>query len=275
MTILYYEWKRYIKSSLKIAILCGLLVLMAVPFLPFVQEPELVSEMRSALDMFPELALSFFGIHADQSFATPRLYLSFVFIFVFAVGGLYAAWLGGRCFAKERADGTIDFLLQKPLHRWQIMLAKIAANLLAILTFLLLFSLFYYGAIRLFGLFTLPVDMDTLPLPRLLVSLFALMTLIFSYSVLLSMPIPTDKIAVPVTMGLTFLFYVFHAATYTDSSLANFASASPFQYMQPQPIAQGQAAPIVPFLLLSFLFFGAAFALLYNHDIRKKLIRKR
>lgn len=275
MIIVYYEWKRYIRAALKMALLCALLVLMAIPFLPFVQEPNLIQELRQALDMFPDLLLAVFGIHAGQSFSNPTLYLSFVFIFIFALAGLFAAWLGGRCFAKERADGTLDFLLQKPLHRWQIMLYKIAANLLVMLTFLLLFYVFYRGIIILYALFKLPVTPDTVPAVALLVAVFALMTLVFALSVLISMPIPTDKIAVPLTMALTFLLYVFHAASHTDSSLSAFSALSPFQYMQPQRIAQGDPAPVLVFFLLSIVFLGAGFAFLYNNDIRKKLIRKR
>lgn len=275
MIILYYEWKRYIKTTLKIAILCALVVLLAVPFLPFVQEQDLVQELRGALDMFPDLLMAVFGLHEAQSFANPVLYLSFVFIFIFVVAGLFAAWLGGRCFAKEKADGTIDLLLQKPLHRWQIMLYKIVANIAVMLTFLGFFYILYRGILWLYGLFRMPVDMQTLPVFSLLWAMFALMTLLFSLSVLLSMPLPTDKIAVPVVMGLTFLLYLFHAATHTGGSLAAFDSLSPFQYMQPQQIAQGEPAPILPFFLISLLFLGASFALLYNNDIRKKLTPKR
>lgn len=274
MIILYYEWKRYIKSALKIAILCALLVLLAIPFLPFVQEPELVEEMRQALDMFPDLLLSTFGLHAGQNFTSPARYLSFVFIFVFVIAGLFAAWLGGRCFSKERADGTIDLLLQKPLHRWQIMLFKILANLLAMATFLVLFYLMYRGILFLYGLFQLPVDAQTLPTGSILIALFALMTLIFSLSVLISMPIPTDKIAVPITIGLTAFLYLVHAAQSTDSSLAAMESVSPFHYIRPQAVAAGDPAPVAAFFLISLLFLSAAFALLYNNDIRKKFTLK-
>ena len=274
MIILYYEWKRYWKAAIKTAVLCALLILMAIPFLPFVQEPNLIGELRSALDMFPDIVLSFFGLHAQQSFLNPTRYVSFVFIFIYAIGGLFAAWLGGRCFSKERADGTIDFLLQKPLHRWQIMLYKIVANLFAMITFLFVFCALYRGVIKLYSLFKLPVTPQTVPIVSLLVSLFALMTLLFSVSVLFSVLIPTDKIVVPVTLVLTVLFYVFYAASFTDSSLSAFASFSPFSYMQAQTIAQGESGPLLPFFGLSLLFLAAGFALLYNHDIRKKLPRK-
>ena len=48
---------------------------------------------------------------------------------------------------------------------------------------------------------------------------------------------------------------------------------SPFTYMQPIDISLGNPAPIFVFLLLSALFLGAAFALLYNNDIRQKLVK--
>ena len=50
--------------------------------------------------MFPDIVLSFFGLHAQQSFLNPTRYVSFVFIFIYAIGGLFAAWLGPLLFQR-------------------------------------------------------------------------------------------------------------------------------------------------------------------------------
>ena len=153
MSILYYEWKRYLAQAVKVAVLCALLLLISIVFLPFVQEGNFMAELRDALRAFPELLLALFGFYEGQDFTTQGNYLSFVHLFVFLIGGLFAAWLGGRVFAKEKADGTIDLLLAKPLKRWQILLLKIGANLLVLATFVLIYYALYHGIIKLYGIF--------------------------------------------------------------------------------------------------------------------------
>lgn len=273
MSILYYEWKRYWKPALKVAVLCAMILLFSIIFLPFVQEANFVKELRAALQTIPDLMLAFFGFHENQDFTTKTRYLSFIHSFVFAIASLFAAWLGGRCFAKERADGTIDFLLAKPFSRWQIMVYKIAANLLVLLTFVLFYYALYHGVIKLYGIFRFIIEPDAIPIGAFMRAMFALQLLIFSISALISMALPTDKIAVPLALTLTVFFYLFHVSAQSGGAMGALGRLSPFTYMQPIDISLGNPAPIFVFLLLSALFLGAAFALLYNNDIRQKLVK--
>lgn len=270
MSILFYEWKRYWKQAIKVSVLCAMIVLISIVFLPFVQETDFITELRKALVAIPGLLLSIVGIHENQDFSTPTRYLSFIHGFVFLIAAFFAAWLGGRVFAKEKADGTLDFLLAKPLHRWQIMVYKIAANLLVLITFCALYYAMYLGVLRLYGIFKLDVDVQAIPLGAFVRGIFFLQLLIFSISSLISIAVPTDKIAVPLTLVLTALFYLFFASAQSGGAFSALGRLSPFMYMQPQLIAQGDGSPNLVFLLLSLVFFGGTLALLFNNDVRHK-----
>lgn len=266
MNIVYYEWKRQWKSPLKIAVLCGLISLFSLIFLPFVQEANFVEELRNTLQAIPDLLLSIFGIHEGREFSSTAKYFAFIHGFIYLIGALFAAWLGGRCFSKERSDGTLDFLVARPYHRWEIFLYKVLANICLLLSFLLLYYLFYRGILWGVSLFKIQITMADFPIARVLVGLFFLQLLFFTVSLLVSAAIPMEHLAVAASLILAIGAYLLYARAGGAADPPLLTKISPFLHMQPLQVAEGKL-PWIFYFLFSALFAGGAFALFYNQDI--------
>lgn len=270
MNIIFYEWKRNWKSALKVALFCGIILLVSLPFTPFFSEGDFVPQMREALDMIPSFVMSFFGFYEGQDFTSHAQYLGFVHRFVFLVSGVFAAWLGGQFVAKERWEQTMDFLLSKPLKRWQIMLFKILANVLILLTVILLYRIFMAAIFKLYDIFGLTLEMDAFPMAKMLFAMFTIQLFFFALGCLLSMVIPHGNLSIATSVGIALLFYLFEVADKSGSGLGVFSILSPFHHLQAEKIVTSPGGAIVGFILVSLLLCGGSYAIFHNFDYRLK-----
>lgn len=90
--------------------------------------------------VFPEYSVLDYGF-ADMS----TLFTMAPFVFMFLIPAITM-----RTFAEEKRDGTIEFLLTKPISDWQLILGKFFSSFILVV-FALLPTLVYYYSISLLG----------------------------------------------------------------------------------------------------------------------------
>lgn len=270
MNIIFYEWKRNWTAAIKIALLCAVIVMVAIPFTLFVGEEGFVDQVRGALSMIPNGLMSAVGLYEGQSFVSHAQYLGFVHRFIFVVGGIFAAWLGGQFIAKERTEQTMDFLLAKPLKRWQILCYKILANVLVLVTTILLYRLFLFGVIKLYSIFNLTLDTSGFPMGKMLFALFAIQLFFFAVGCLISMVVPNGTLSVIISVAIALLFYFFEVADKSGSPLGALSIISPYHHLQAERLATAPGGAMVGFIFVALLLFAGSYAIFHHFDYRLK-----
>ncbi len=88
--------------------------------------------LRKILEGYPPDFRKALGITID-SFASISGFYSFIIAFIMLAGSIQAMILGTSIVSKEERGKTAEFLLTKPVHRSQILTAKLVAALILIL----------------------------------------------------------------------------------------------------------------------------------------------
>jgi ABC-2 type transport system permease protein len=120
---------RLIRRSLVIWTTVGVLVILVyLGFFPYVRDPD----MALAIEAYPEALKAAFNINAAV-LGDVNLYHGLVMAYVLLLSSIYALMLAGGLVARDADLGTAEFLYTKPVTRRQIMGAKVAAFLAALL----------------------------------------------------------------------------------------------------------------------------------------------
>ncbi len=153
---------------------------------------------------FPEAFKKSFGMTNNSLSTFPALY-AVILNLVILVGAVQAMNLGAGIISKEVRYKTADFLLSKPVNRYNILTQK----LLSVTTLLMLTNIVYltttWGLIR--SIIEPPFQFEVFlrsSLPLLLVQIF-----FFSLGFLLGVALPKIRSVIAVSLPTVFGFYVF------------------------------------------------------------------
>jgi len=124
------------------------------------------------------------------------------FIMLILIGGMYAGMLGGNILLKEENDGTINYLLSKPISRNKILKSKIISGFLLISLFITSLTILNYVGFELSG------DYNRSIFFLLSLGSFLIMGVIFSICLLVSTFFRKNKLITSLTIGFVFFSYI-------------------------------------------------------------------
>lgn len=125
--------KALIKQELRLSrktlfIWMGIVLIMGIfCYCEYVSLKDSLVELTQMVDRFPQILRIMFGVTGDLS--TVLGWYCCIYFWIAILVFSYAVYLGISSVAKEKAQGTSEYLFTKPLNRHQIIMAKVVANL--------------------------------------------------------------------------------------------------------------------------------------------------
>ncbi len=140
MLIFLRELKRNRKAFvIWILILAGFNAMMFAFFPSLSGEAQKIKDL---MDVYPDSMKSAFGLDRLDMSTIMGFYGIENYLFIALLGSIYAMLLGAGILSKEESDGTIEFLLSKPVTRNKIVTGKA----LCVLFYILLFNIIMTSA---------------------------------------------------------------------------------------------------------------------------------
>ena len=217
------------------------------------------------IDNFPKEMLVIFGSTNAMQMFTPSGYLNLeYFSYMSIIIGIFAILAGSGMMAGDEESGTMDLVLAYPVSRRSLFLGRALAFLLATICIL--------GANWVGFLIGIPgtaLNLSAVEIARPFISLFGVMMLFGALSVVLSMLLPSRRMAA-MTCGIIMVASFFITAlARLDSRLGQIATFSPLNYYQGGLAIDGLKWGWVAGLLgFSLLFLLIAWWRFERRDIR-------
>jgi len=234
--------------------LIALIVIFFNMFTVFADQAELLNSMMSN---FPPELRSAFGIDKID-LATVLGFYSFIFIFVQLCVAIQAANYGFGLVSIEESEFTADFLLSKPVSRYQVLNSKLFAALSSLLLTDLVIWLSTFIAIVLFR-GDRPYDAGTLVLILFSIVIFQLCFL--SVGLVISLLVRRVRNVTPYALGLGFGTYVLNAFSGVIGDV-KLELLTPFKHFDPSYIIDNGALD-TPLVLLNLAVSLLSLALSY------------
>lgn len=102
-----------------------ILLLCGFSYFEYLSLKDSLGDLMNLVDGFPEILKVMFGVSGDLT--TALGWYGCIYFWVAIFDFAYAVYLGITCVAKERGQGTAEYLFTKPVSCRQIVLAKAAA----------------------------------------------------------------------------------------------------------------------------------------------------
>lgn len=222
MNMFRYELKANGKFTVTWSLaLTGLVILFLSLFPAISREGE---DFKRLLEGFPEGVRLALGLSVEN--ITSLLgYYSYSFLYISLCGAMQGMILGMSILSKEVREKTADFLLTKPVTRWQIVTAKVAAAFVS----LVITYLIYLGAAMSMAALVEREEYDSRLFFLLSLTLFFLQLLFFALGMILSLAFPRLKTVLPISLGTVMAFFVIGAiASTTGDDVLRYLT--PFKY---------------------------------------------
>jgi ABC-2 type transport system permease protein len=262
-SIYQHEFRTRLKSVIIwSAGLVALIVFYLSIYPAFSEQAELLNEMMAK---FPPQLLAAFGM-GKIDMASLMGYFSFIFIFIQLCLAIQAANYGFGLVSIEESELTADFLLSKPVSRWQVMNSKLLAALTSLLiTDLVVWMVSFTCLLAVRGSRT--YDARTLFLLFLSLVIFQLFFL--SVGLVVSLLVKRVRSVTPYALGLAFGTYILNAFSgiFGDVKLE---LITPFKHFDPTYILQNVAYN-TPLVLLNVAVTIVAIVASYWLYIRRDI----
>ena len=177
---------------------------------------------------YPKEMLAFFSTGSVMEMFTPSGYLNLEFFsYMTIVIGIFVVLAGGGLLAGDEENGTLDLILAHPVSRSVLFAGRLAAFLLATIAIL---ALTWIGFAVAVPSTVMDLTLGELALP--LVSLFGILAIFGSLALLLSMLLPSQRLAA-MTSGIVMVAsYFINAMSKINDDLEPIAKLLPFRYYQ-------------------------------------------
>ena len=241
----------------------GLIMLAAliVPLYDVVVEQQ--AQLMQLLESLPPEITAFFG--DVTAFATPAGYLGARFFSLAPIIlGIFALLLGSGLVVSDEENGTLDLVLAHPISRAALFGGRLLAFIAATIAIL---ALAWLAFVVLMRWSSLDVGARAMALPFL--SLLAVLLVFGALALLLSMLLPSRRLAAMVT-GLALIGgYFLTSLARIDPGLRPFARFSPFDYYQSGDAILGlNLRWFIGLLAVAALFAALAWWRFERRDIR-------
>jgi ABC-2 type transport system permease protein len=208
--------------------------------------------LEQLVQSYPPELFAFFGGALDFFSAAGYLHTYF-FSFMPIVIGIFAVLVGTGLLVADEESGVLDLVLAHPISRAGLFWGRLAAFLLAAF---LIMVISYLGFALLLPGVEIGTDAVSLTLPFL--SLFAFVAFFGTLSLLLSLLLPSRRLAASVSGMILVASYLITSIGNLDETVARLADFSPVTYLEGGRAVEG----------LNLVWFGGllgfalAFALL-------------
>ncbi|GAP15285.1 ABC-2 family transporter protein [Longilinea arvoryzae] len=200
-----HEFRTRLKSVLIWSLAVAAMVIFFFSLFPvFADQAELMNQM---LAKFPPEMRAAFGMD-NMDLATVLGFYSFIFLFVQLCLAIQAGNYGFGLVSIEESELTADFLLSKPVSRWQVLTSKLLAALTSLTITNLVVWVSSFIAIAMFRE-DREFEMSTLIL--LLSSIILFQLFFLSVGLVISLLVKRVRSVTPYSLGLGFGTYVLSA----------------------------------------------------------------
>lgn len=218
------------------------LILCGFAYFEYLSLKESLEELNGLISDFPKILRAMFGVGGDLTSALG--WYGCIYYWVTMLTNSYAVYLGVSCVAKERAQGTAEYLFTKPVSRSAVVCAKAVACVCNLLMLAVLSGLcnYFTSILPLGGLEQRGAVLTTTT------GLFLTELTLFSIASLASGLTRSYKGAVRLGAGILVAFYgISIAAEYLEFPVLYYFT--PLKYFDVYTVAGGGI--YIPFFLLA------------------------
>ena len=194
-------------------------------------------------------------------------YYGIIYSYLLLIAAIHAAMLGSNLLAKEERDKTAEFLLVKPVSRYQVVGAKLGAALCNILLLNVITWLISVLSMNALG----NEEALTQEITLLMTGMFVIQCLFLSIGLVLSACLVNAKNASTWTTSIVLLTYLLAVGINMTDSLKGMTFLTPFKYIDTAGIINGGGLSIVYLIasiLISLILFGISFVYYKKRDIQ-------
>jgi ABC-2 type transport system permease protein len=234
MNIFARELKKNFVSFLIWFTICGLMTAYIIFMFPSFK-----TDIVELLNLkFPPQMQKAFGLNT-LNFNNVLSFLGVMVPYIILLGGIYGGILFGGIVSKEENDGTIEFLLSKPVSRMNICLSKLfAANF-----YIAIFTLLNY-VVAFLSMKAIKADFSLMKLLELAIGTW-LAILIFGFvCFLLSMFVYRSRTLIPIAVGIVAGTYILKAVSEINEKSGFLKYLSPFHYFDASTLISEGINPI-------------------------------
>lgn len=261
LTILRYALARFFGQILGWGLGLGVLGAYLVTFYDVIANQQ--EQYTALLSSYPPELMVFFGDMNKMFTPAGFLHVEF-FSYMSIILCIFSVLAGSGMLAGDEESGTLDLVLAHPVSRAALFFGRLLALLVATVAIL---GLIWLGFILAAPSTQLGLTAGELALPFL--SLFAIMMLFAALALLLSMLLPSRRLAAMLTGLLLVASFFITALAKLDDKLEKVAKFSPLNYYQGgEAIESINWGWIIGLLAASLLFALLAWWLFERRDIR-------
>lgn len=258
------ELARNLKSVLIWGGIIGGLILLTLAVFPqMAKQQETVGAM---IDSLPEAMKKAFGMDRLGMGSLMGYYGIRVYLMPTLVGSIYAAILAGNIVAKESAEKTIEFLLSKPVTRYQIIGQKLLA---VIMNLFILNAIIIFAALAGFQ-FAESSDVSLRPFLLLSLATFLLHLTFASLAFLLSSVLRRTRNITSASLGIVLFSYFLHVISAMSDDFTFISNFSFFHYIDAADIILGNELNtkyLIVMISLVIVCLTASFTFFKKKDI--------
>ncbi len=255
--------KRELKNNYKSLIVWSLVMIFLFA-LVFIIYPTIIDKMEPGLleeylKVLPEEMLKIMNFDIVDIMSAFGWFKSEGYIMLILIGGIYAGIVGGNIMLKEENDGTINYLLSKPISREKILFTKIGSGLILITAFMTILTVFNFIGFEMIGNYNRTIFF-LLNLGCLIV-----MYVIFFISLLISSFFRKNKMVTSLTIGFVFLSYILQLMGDLSDNFSWLANLSVFELANGRMIIKEQRLGILTIVIAILLIIISTTFSLYKY----------
>lgn len=261
ITVFRYTMRRFRGQILGWGIGLALLAMLLVSLYDsFAGQQE---QLELLIEAYPPEVMAFFG--DASTFFTPEGFLSVEFFsYMPLVLGVFAVLVGSGLLVSDEEQGTLDLIMAHPVSRTALFTGRLLAFVVATVAILLITWL---GFVVPLTWTSMDIGWGRMWLP--LLSLLVQMLLFGALSLLLSMVLPSRRLAATTAGLLLVASYFINGLAELNEDLESVATFSPFNYYQTQEAFQNLNVTWLAGLLgAAAAFTVVAWWRFQRHDIR-------
>ena len=241
-----------------------LLGFVSVPFYDSIVSQ--ADQMEQLLSSFPPELMAFFGDFSASSIFTPEGYLGLEYFDFMAplILGVFAVLVGSGLLASDEENGTLDLTLAHPVSRVELFSGRLLAFVVATLAIL---ALAWLGLVLIMGQSSMNLSGGEVALP--FVSLLAVLMFFGALALLLSMVMPSRRMAAMTASFVLIASYFLVSLARISADLEAAAQFSPLHYYQSSKAMGGlNVGWFVGLMVVAAIFAGLAGWRFERRDIR-------
>ncbi len=229
LNIYFKELKRNSLNALVWIISLCTLMIFGMAFYPVLMEGDLIKQMTALFEnpMMKGL-MSAFGANIETMTSILGFYVTYGSIYMTLLGCLYSALYASNLVAKEEREKTAEFLLTKPVTRFEVIFSKFLAYFTYILLMNILLILSGFIGIEMFK------GDETYNLNSFLVLSVYSSLLIFTFGgigLFISLLLKRGKSTFGASMGIVIACYLIDSITKVTKEATNIGFISPFKFV--------------------------------------------